>query len=87
VLDEQDALPEQVDVAAVAVRFLDRRLERGDPPLVMPNTLKKASQKLLASASSDDSSAHSFENVRAFVLISFQLSGITPRHGTTSTTT
>ena len=43
---------------------------------VIPNTLKKASQKDLASASSRDSCSHSLEKALARVLISFHESGI-----------
>jgi hypothetical protein len=42
----------------------------------MPNTLKNESQKVLASASSEDSFSNSFENVMARERISFQLRGM-----------
>ncbi len=41
-----------------------------------PNTVKKASQNDFASASSDDSFAHSWENFRARSLISFHDKGM-----------
>ncbi|HNW11157.1 MAG TPA: hypothetical protein PLK28_05785 [Candidatus Rifleibacterium sp.] len=47
---------------------------------VMPKTLKKPSQKDLASASSDDSVSHSFEKATARLLISFQLKGMIITH-------
>ena len=74
--DEQDSFPEEIDIATVTIGFFDGLLESRNSPARETKDRKKASQNDFASASSDDSSAHSWENVSARSLISFHDNGI-----------
>ena len=76
VFDDEFALPEKVDVAAFAVGLLTGVSKVAMRRRVMPKTLKKASQKDFASASSEDSSFHSREKAVALARISFQDKGM-----------